>query len=47
MITRGRSGTSDLMNWPDEVNVLASEFVMLLPFNCSVQLSLATPIDAS
>jgi hypothetical protein len=31
MITRGRSGTSDLMNWADEVFVLASEFVKLLP----------------
>ncbi len=39
--TRGRSGTSDLMNCADEVNRLASELPRLVPKNCTVHWSFA------
>ena len=46
--TRGRSGTSDLMNCADEVNTLASELLRFCADMTSAdQLSLLTPIAAS
>src|SRR5579871_1353950 len=40
--TRGRSGTSDLMNWADEVNRLASELPRFSPNASTCHWSLAT-----
>jgi hypothetical protein len=45
--TRGRSGNFSSMNPWVEMFVTALEFVMLLPVICAVQLSFATPMEAS
>lgn len=46
-ITRGRSGTSDLMNCADEVNTLAWLLLRLVPYRERSQASFAMPTEAS
>src|SRR5262249_38286918 len=45
--TRGRSGISALMNWAEEVNVLALELLRFVPYTMTRHRALAMPICAS